>query len=393
MKHFIGIDNSSLSHKVCVINEHGKPELSFEIDNNYLGFQTLNRRLKVYPPVGIAFELPHGPIVDFLKNENYTMYSINPLKIKRFKESTIVSGNKNDDIDSNAIALYLQKNHMRLKGLCFNSPDIEKLKTLSIIHTRLTNNKTRHLNKLHFAVRQYFPLQDTLFSSFGCKTQLKLLIKYPKLEDLKSATDDEIRECLISSKYRRPGQILNILDKIHHYEHFVSHEIELAYAFEALCLCKILLELENTLKAIEKEMNHITKTHPKGKCFFTLPGASTVLASKLLAIFGDNENRFSHYRELQCLFGTAPKNYQSGNYHKVMMRKACNKYARTIMYCFSFASIRHSAWAREYYDKQRSKGKTHSVAIRALSNKWMKVIFKIWIEELFYNEELKKRVA
>ena len=42
-----------------------------------------------------------------------------------------------------------------------------------------------------------------------------------------------------------------------------------------------------------------------------------------------------------------------------------------------------------YYDIQRKKGKTHSVAIRALSNKWVKIIYKIWKEEIFYEENKK----
>ena len=33
--------------------------------------------------------------------------------------------------------------------------------------------------------------------------------------------------------------------------------------------------------------------------------------------------------------------------------------------------------------------KTHSVAVRALSNKWVKIIYKIWEDEIFYDEEKK----
>jgi hypothetical protein len=31
----------------------------------------------------------------------------------------------------------------------------------------LTQDHARHLNKLHFAIRQYYPLQEYLFSNFG----------------------------------------------------------------------------------------------------------------------------------------------------------------------------------------------------------------------------------
>jgi len=136
-------------------------------------------------------------------------------------------------------------------------------------------------------------------------------------------------------------------------------------------------------------MKCITDSHLLGKYFQSLPGAGNILACKLLALFGDNKDRFDNYNGVQCLFGTAPRNYQSGPYHKVLMRKACNKSARAILYDFAFASMRFSKWAREYYDNQRAKGKTHSVAVRALSNKWVKVIYKIWKDEIFYEESKK----
>lgn len=71
------------------------------------------------------------------------------------------------------------------------------------------------------------------------------------------------------------------------------------------------------------------------------------------------------------------------------MRKACNKAARSILYKFAFSSMHFSKWAREYYDNQRAKGKTHSVAVRALSNKWVKNIYKIWKDEIIYDENQK----
>jgi len=80
------------------------------------------------------------------------------LKIKRFKESTKVSGSKNDAIDAHAIADYVLTNTHCTKELRSNSSAIERLTMLSMIHTRLTHDRARHGNKLHYGVSQYFPL-------------------------------------------------------------------------------------------------------------------------------------------------------------------------------------------------------------------------------------------
>ena len=140
---------------------------------------------------------------------------------------------------------------------------------------------------------------------------------------------------------------------------------------------------------IKNEMNSILINHHLGEVFHSLPGSGFVLSAKLLALFGDNMDRFDTANQAQCLFGTAPKNYQSGNYHKVLMRKACNKSARAVLYTFAFTTLRYSSWARSYYDQQRKKGKTHSVSVRALSNKWVRVIFRMWKNEENYQEEKK----
>ncbi len=285
--------------------------------------------------------------------------------------------------------VYLRSNKNYTRELLNNSHEIEKLKNLSIIHTRIAQNKSRHINKLHFVVRQYFPLQEVLLGSFGCIVQLKLLIKYPTFGCLNNATDYEIDSFLKTNKYRRQDYIDRVIQKIRKYNQLISEDVEFAYRIEAECLCELLFDINNRLKEIESEMNKITDSHRLGDVFKSLPGAGNVLACKLLALFGDNKDRFDNYNGVQCLFGTAPKNYQSGMYHKVIMRKACNKSARAVLYKFAFSTLQFSSWSREYYDKQRAKGKTHSVSVRALSNKWIKVIYKIWKDEIFYEEDKK----
>ncbi len=138
---------------------------------------------------------------------------------------------------------------------------------------------------------------------------------------------------------------------------------------------------------IEKAFKRNIESHSLGKVFNSLPGAGIVLSANMLALFGDNRDRFNKAIEIQSLFGTAPINYQSGSYHKVRMRRACKKKARATLYQFAFASLQFSSWARAYYDSQREKGKTNSVAIRALSNKWVKIIFHMWKDDAVYCPE------
>jgi predicted CoA-binding protein len=42
------------------------------------------------------------------------------------------------------------------------------------------------------------------------------------------------------------------------------------------------------------------------------------------------------------------------------------------------------AWAREYYQRKRAEGKSHTVAVRALANVWARVVYAVWKKKELY---------
>jgi hypothetical protein len=51
---------------------------------------------------------------------------------------------------------------------------------------------------------------------------------------------------------------------------------------------------------------------------------------------------------------------------------------------FAWQSTRSEAWAREYYRRKRAEGKTHSMALRALANVWVRIIYCMWMTKISY---------
>jgi hypothetical protein len=49
-------------------------------------------------------------------------------------------------------------------------------------------------------------------------------------------------------------------------------------------------------------------------------------------------------------------------------------------------SIRHSLWARAFYQMHKAAQKTHWVIIRALAFKWIRILFRCWQERTPYDE-------
>jgi len=393
MKHFVGIDNSHTAHSVVIIEETGQCVKQFEITNDLAGFEKLHKLLSEFSEIFIGFEITFGPLVDFLRMSKYKIYSINPLKIKRYKESYTVSGNKTDSVDSHAIANYIRSNERNLKQMVFSSEAIETLKILGVSHDRLVKERTRNINKLTTLFRQYIPLYDGLFSENAAKTLLKLVIKYPTWGDLASQTEEELKAFFKSCKYYNPKSIHRVLEKINSYSQKISPAVEAGFSCEAVSIARMLLQLQDDISILEKKMVSLVEAHRLGKVFMSLPGAGIVLGSKLLALFGDNKTKFSKARDAQTLFGTAPVNYQSGSYHRVTMRRACDRRARSILYKFAFCSINLNKWSKVYYDEHRKKGSTHSIAVRALSNKWLNILFAMWKNEINYCPLIKVPIA
>ena len=91
---------------------------------------------------------------------------------------------------------------------------------------------------------------------------------------------------------------------------------------------------------------------------------------------------------MQALAGTCPITKRSGKQTRgyVGMRRACHKGLQGAMHTVARCSIRSSAWARAYYDQQRARGNAHNAALRALSNKWLKIIAKLLQSGELYDE-------
>jgi hypothetical protein len=41
-------------------------------------------------------------------------------------------------------------------------------------------------------------------------------------------------------------------------------------------------------------------------------------------------------------------------------------------------------WALAYYQRKRSEGKSHSVALRSLANVWLRIIYALWRDHTRY---------
>jgi hypothetical protein len=49
-------------------------------------------------------------------------------------------------------------------------------------------------------------------------------------------------------------------------------------------------------------------------------------------------------------------------------------------------STKKKGWARDFYQLQRERNKSHHAAVRALAFKWLRIVFRCWKERIPYDE-------
>src|ERR687892_541157 len=143
--------------------------------------------------------------------------------------------------------------------------------------------------------------------------------------------------------------------------------------------------LVDQIKAYDQEIHHFFGLHPDSSLFCSLPGAGKRLAPKLLAEWGDDRERYTGAGSIQALAGTSPVAYQSGNYRKAHKRYACVKPLRNALHQFAWQSTLREAWAGAFYQRKRAEGKSHSMAVRALANLWVRIIYAMWLKHEPYD--------
>jgi transposase len=100
----------------------------------------------------------------------------------------------------------------------------------------------------------------------------------------------------------------------------------------------------------------------------------TLLSSRLLAAFGQQQDRFKSAQELQQYAGIAPVTERSGQKYWGHWRWQCSTLSRQKFIEWVTHSRLKSYRANLYYLQQREKGSSHQAAIRALAFKWIRIV-------------------
>jgi transposase len=388
---YAGIDWADQKHDGLVLDETGRKLGSIRVAHTPEGLARLDEWLaqllgeRSRDQMACIIGTNHGLLIAFLLEQGWPVYPVNPRTVDRKRSP---SGAKTDAIDAYLLAKTGRADFTDLHRLLPDSEKVAELKTLTRDQDSLIQMQTRLVNQLTACLKDYYPVALKLFAKLQQKSTVLFLQTYPTAEIAMGASREQITETLKQAGHTRAeATAAKIFETLHQPHLSASVVTTRTKSRLMLALVAQLLPLLEQITEYDQEIERLFLSHEDNEVFSSLPGAGKRLAPRLLAEIGDDSSRYESAASLQALGGTSPVLFQSGTYSKPHRRQGCIKPLRNALHQFAWQSTQQEAWAKVYYERKRTEGKSHSVAVRALSNIWVRIIFAMLQKHLPYVSE------
>ena len=384
--YYIGIDWADEKHDLCVLAENGAVHSAFEISNDHRGFDILRKRLgRLNAPFSINIERTDGLLVDWLVRNRHPVYVTPPVAMHHRRPRR----SKTDQSDAYLLAHLLRIEDSECRPIARRSNSVEYLRQLLRAYDCTLQEQRRFGNRLIYLLKLYYPAALKAFCQPYRLIAMTFLERFPTPEAARQATLDELRQFLHEEKYggkKLELKVLELYDTLQ--APAAKAEIQEGSVIHMKMLIPILRHIYRSRRALEKQIVEAFQGHPDAAMWLTIPGAQRLTAARLLAWIGDDRDRFPNVNVLQATAGTVPVTRRSGKSKSVEFRTACSHKIRKAVDDLSRQSVKKSNWARAYYDAQIERGHGAARAYRALGNRWLSIIWKLWQTNQAYDEQI-----
>jgi transposase len=391
--HYAGFDWARDHHDVIIVDNRGQVVADFQIEHTAEGWKQWREQIAALGEgVAACVETSQGVVVEHLLASGVTVYPVSPASAKHYRERKIPSGNKTDRVDAWSLADALRVDGHGWKALAQEDPLVAELRLLCRDEVALIEERTALINQLQSALHEYYPAALEAFDDWTLPSAWAFIERFPTPQALQKAGKRQWEKFLHSHRLARAQTYEKRMEIFARAGEFVSGEaLTRAKSRLALARARMLRTLQNQIDAYRAEIEKLFADHPDSGLFGSLPGAGPKIAPRLLGEIGTDRTRFADPAGLQCLAGTAPVSYQSGQIHKVHLRRQCNKALRHAVHLWANLSRKTCPWAATYYDALRQRGKSHACALRSLGQRWLKILWKMWQTRTCYDADLHAR--
>jgi transposase len=316
----------------------------------------------------------HRGLVAYLKRNEWKHYILNPLQAKRAKSGQLRKV-KTDATDAWHLAEMYYRGDVKAHRE-WKETHIE-LQHLTRQHEFVTAMYVQAKLNSRALLEQVFPDYIGLFTNLYTKTSLKVL-----------------QRCLTNESEDVGDLMLETVGKSHSKKWMAEKTKRLsellfdwqtqarsqAQTIALTSMVRLLLEFDQQLDDLEKQMNELASEMPEVELVKSIPGIGDKLAATIVAELGD-ASQFEDAKQAVAYAGLDPSIYSSGKFTATSSRitKRGSKRLRRALYLAVQCGIRKGANRKisDYYAKKRKEGKPYKVVVIACANKLLHHVYAI----------------
>lgn len=374
--YYLGLDTAK--HKVRIALRDGRTErclLERDLPVSATGRRELLALLRDHLPAGAgllvlieATGVLHLPWAAALARAGHAVAVINPLMARRLhRVKNALRENKTDPIDARELCALAARDGVEL---------LEKyrfhLAPARCALQRIQSVRQSWRHALTNLKKTYGSLLDLVFPELGQLLEIDgvgiraLLQKAPTPQAIARR-----RLATLEQDWRLRPKAAQL--KALAADSIADPDLAAASAPALVALLQSIADLEARLLALDRQIEQLAQASAPARhqLIQTLPGFGPIIAAKVIAylpeeLFQAGNNRTAATR-LQAFMGNDPRLKESGQYKgKVKMTKRGVEPLRTAFFQAAFSASQHDPELKAYYQRKRTQGKEHKVALSHL---------------------------
>jgi transposase len=311
--------------------------------------------------------------------------------VNRYRDRHRTSGAKSDPGDAKVLAEIVRTDRQNHRPVAGDTDLAEGVRLLARTHQNFVWERQRHVNRLRSALREFYPAALEAFGTDLHSPDAVAVLSLAPTPEL----GRRLSRSKIAAALRRGGRRRNVEDRstqiqtaLRSEQLRVSASLEQTYGVIASTFVMLIAGLNEQIVGLERDLHGAFEQHPDAEIILSLPGLGSTLGARVLGEFGDDPTRYVDARARRNYAGTSPITKASGSHRVVLARFARNERLADACHRWAFASLTASSGARQHYDHQRARGKTHNQALRGLANKLVGILHGCLTRGELYREDV-----
>lgn len=382
---YVGIDWGDKKHDLCLWVPGTEKRERSVLEHTPKALQAWAKAIRERfggEPVAVCMECSEGPLVSaLLEHDCFVIYPVQPATLARYRKAFKTSGAKDDPTDAEFALELMLRHPEKLTRLEIESAPMRSLRTLVEVRRSL------FLNRPTNALKEYFPQALDWFRDKDTDIFITFLERWSTLQAAQRARRETLVEFFHSGNVRYKSVVERRIQAIRD-EVPLTTDRAVIEPMQLLVerLVPLIRSLNESIARFDAKIESVCQTLADYHLFAELPGAGPTLAPRLLAAFGERRERFRSAAALQKYAGVAPVTERSGNKSWVHWRLFCPKFLRQTFVEWAGQTVPRSFWAAAHYRSCRARGMRHQAALRSLAFKWIRVLYRCWVERKPYDE-------